>query len=145
MPYVYSTLTAGHMYTNWHAPNDTTMVRVIVGKPVFIRGGANLANVENARFAPKGVMTEVTDEQMEYLEQNSVFRKHKKDGLITTSSERMDAEDVAKGDMQAKDNSAPLTPDSEIFKKANADGDTITPVVEKASMMSRVKGAVGLS
>lgn len=144
MPFVYSTLTNNHMYTNWVAPGEKSMIRIIVGKPVLIKGGANLADVENPKFAPKGVVTEVTEDQLGYLEQNSMFRKHKQKGLIVVANERLDPERVAAASMEPKDNSAPLTPDSEIFQKVDADGNTIKPVTEKTGIVDRVKSAVGL-
>lgn len=143
MPFVFSTLTNDHKYTNWRTPNEKSMIRIIDGE-VLIRGGANLATADNPKFAPKGVMTEVSDQQMEILEKNSQFKKHVAKGLIFVTREHADPEVVAKSDMLAKDNSAPLTPDSEIFNRPDPDGNTITPLEGKPSMIDRVKRGVGL-
>lgn len=145
MPFIFSTLTANHLYTNWVAPNEKTLVRNIVGNPVLIKGGANLPDTENPKSAPKAIVTEVTEQQLEYLEQNSVFRKHQKAGLILVMQSKADPETVAKADMTPKDNSAPLTPDSDIFKKVDADGNVIKPMEEgKGSTIERIKGAMGI-
>lgn len=144
MPYVYSTLTNDHNYTNWSTPSEKSMIRNVIPGAVLIKGGANLANVENPRVAPRGVVTEITDKQLEYLEQNSVFRKHKNSGLILVLQSRVDPETVAQQDMKDKDNSAPLTPKSDIFGRVGPDGETIKPMEEKDGFIEKIKGAVGM-
>lgn len=134
--YVFSTLTCDHNYTNWNPPPETKSLIRTIRSQVLIKGGANLANVDNPRLAPKGVMTEVTEQQMAELDHNSVFQKHKKRGFIVVTMSKADPEQVARQDMAPKDNSAPLTPDSAIFQREGE--ESIKPMAG-----SKVKGALG--
>lgn len=112
MPQVYSTLTNAHCYTNWTRPSDKTLHPEVIGKPVTIKGGANLATSPESnmgRRTPKGVVTDVTDEQLEYLRQNKRFLSHEKQELIFVISSKEDPDKVAR-DMNPKDNAAPITP-----------------------------------
>jgi hypothetical protein len=97
---------------------------------VVIKGGANLAT--DRLITPLGVRTEVTDQQLEQLEQNTIFQKHKKQGFIVVMSDKEDPDDIAKG-MTPKDQSAPVTPNDPIFKRHDADGFAIKPSTEKAA------------
>lgn len=116
MPFVYSTLTCPHNYTNWRLSDDKRKLPA-VESVVTIKGGANLANAK--QITVLGVRTQVTAEQLECLERNTVFQRHKKKGFITVFNDQEDPETVAKKHMEARDNSAPITPNSEIFKKAD--------------------------
>ena len=135
--YVTSTLSNSVRFTNWTRPTDQHMPPEVIGKPVLIKGGANLAtdpHTERGRFTPRGISTEVSDEQLEYLMANNHFKNFMKNGLIEVVSES-DAEKVSK-DMEAKDKAAPLTDDDPHFKGEEKDGvlpikpmtaDTIVP------------------
>ena len=102
--YVYSTLASDVAYTN-HAKGGGDMP--IELPPVFIRGGAGVAN--DRFITPRGVVTEVTEEQVEYLRQNEVFKLHEKNGFVEVSESKVDPDLVA-ADMTGRDNSAPLVP-----------------------------------
>ena len=106
--FIYSTLTNAQTYTNY-TPHVAGQIPVAV-EEVTIKGGANLAD---SHFdTPFGVMTEVTDEQMEILNRNFVFNQHKKAGYITIRTDKVDPEVAVAADMQQKDGSAPHTPNT---------------------------------
>jgi hypothetical protein len=104
--YVFSTLANDQRYTNWLKGGADMPVK---GHSVLIQGGTGVAN--DRFITPLGVATEVSDLDLEELEKNQVFTKHKADGFITIRTKKADAEKVA-SDMNMKDKSAPLTPAS---------------------------------
>ena len=117
--YVFSTLTNDHVYTQWTRPSDPNMGPEIIPRPVLINGGANRATYPDGaqgRFTPRGVRTEVTEAQMEYLNGSTMFKRHLKKGFITVTTSKEESDLVAR-DMQKKDNSAPLTPTSPELNK----------------------------
>lgn len=96
--YIYSTLTGAQNY------------RTDSGK-VLINGGANLPGArlpDGVFLTAAGVVTKVTAEQYQELEQNEVFKLHKKNGFIRVENAKHDPEKVA-ADMERRDNSAPDT------------------------------------
>jgi len=136
--YVYSTLTNSHYYTLWTRPDDVTkkpepILSKDKGFPVYIKGGANLATApeENqGRHTPKGVVTEITDDQLEYARRCKVFQRHEARGLILVISDKVDASQVAREHMTGRDNSAPLNPNSAEFhevKPGQAEEEVVKP------------------
>jgi hypothetical protein len=115
--YVFSTLASDVAYTN-HTPGGGDMP--IAQDPVVIKGGAGVAN--DRLVTPRGVMTRVTAEQVEYLRQNEVFKMHEANGFITISESSADA-DVVAADMTGRDESAPVVPQDNV-----AGDDTATVV-----------------
>jgi len=105
MPYVFSTLSSNMDYTN-HVDGGADLP--IELPPVHIKGGAGVADARI--ITPRGVVTEVTDEQLEYLEANPVFRVHKANGFIIVETKKADPEKVA-ADMTGRDQSAPMVPE----------------------------------
>lgn len=110
--FVYCTLTNDHAYTNFK-PQDNPGQPLEIESQVIIKGGANLATSQ--LITPLGARTEVSDDQLEALEKNSTFQKHKSQGFIKVTHHKEDA-DEAVHDMQAKDAAAPKTPDSPEFQ-----------------------------
>jgi len=102
--YVFSTLTTDVVYTGWVKGNSDLPV---LEKQVLIKGGSNVA--DKRLFTPLGIMTEVSEEELEVLENDQVFQLHKQNGFIKVEKKKADPERVA-GDMKTKDQSAPLTP-----------------------------------
>lgn len=133
MWYVYSTLTNSHKYTNWAPPAGPGQLQQIIGKPVLIQGGANLA--DKNQFTPLGVRTEVTDEQYQYLLANTMFKRHLDAGHLIVKDERQEADEVAM-EMHARDAAAPLTPKSEIFQGTDVES------VKPAGLGERLGAAV---
>jgi len=103
--YVYSTLASDVAYTNHMAGGGDMPIEL---PPVTIKGGAGIAN--ERLMTPRGVVTEVTEQEVEYLRQNEVFKMHEKNGFIEVSESRVDP-DIAAADMTGRDNSAPLVPE----------------------------------
>lgn len=105
MPYVYSTLTCNTKYTDYEKNYNLNVKKNETS--VLIKGGANLPTAGlRSIITPKGVATEVTDKQLEFLENNYHFKQHVEKGFITVDKAKVKPEKVAK-DMSAKDNSAP--------------------------------------
>lgn len=102
--YVYSTLAASVAYTN-HADGGADLP--IPLPPVLIKGGAGVANEH--LITPRGVATEITEQQAEYLRGNALFQLHEKNGYVQISTANTDPEKAA-ADMEARDNSAPMVP-----------------------------------
>ncbi len=137
--FVYSTLSRSRHYTGWSRPSEKTMKPEIIWQ-VLIHGGANIPTSpesERGRFTPKGIRTEISEEQLAQLQQNSVFLKHQEQGYIIVVSSEIDPDIVAR-DMKEKDASAPLTDKSPAFNQPLT--EDIIPVKEEG-IMSRVKKA----
>ena len=107
--YVFSTLSNDQSYVS----HEATPAGLQVEKgAILVKGGANVAN-KNI-ITPRGVATKVTAEQLEQLRANYVFQQHEKNGFITISDKKEDA-DVVAADMKGRDESAPLV--DQDFKK----------------------------
>lgn len=100
--YVYSTLATDMAYTN-HEKGGADLP--IALPPVFIKGGAGVAN--DRLVTPRGVVTEISEEQAEYLQSNSIFQLHQKNGFVMIDTASVDPDKMA-ADMQGRDNSAPI-------------------------------------
>lgn len=126
MHYVYSTATCPISYVQYAPPSDsetksrggTSHNRVV--KKVTIMGGHGVAN--KVLFTPRGVATQVSDEDFEFLMQNESFKTHMERGYMTVDKKKIEPEKKAKN-MADKDGSAPLTPKD--FEKG--DNDTGDP------------------
>lgn len=104
MPLIFSTMTGAVTYTEWKtSPGGLS----VAGKSVTINGGANVAHRKTI-ITPRGVGTQVTDDELAFLENDAVFKFHKKGGFITIDSVKdiRDA-DLAASDMEGRDDSAP--------------------------------------
>lgn len=100
--YVYSTLASDVAYTNHEQGGADLPVAL---PPVFIKGGAGVAN--DRLVTPRGVVTEVSEEQGAYLQANPVFQLHQKNGYVMIDSASVDPDKMA-ADMTGRDNSAPM-------------------------------------
>lgn len=103
--YVFSTLTAGQLYTTWSVPAPGGAA--IPKRQILINGGSNVADKNVVTRI--GVMTKVEDEDMKVLEGIELFNLHKNNGFITVRKAKAEAEAVA-ADMVTRDASAPTTP-----------------------------------
>jgi len=93
--YIYSTLTSAQRYKTKNGV-------------VEINGGANLAT-RRTLDTPRGVVTEITEEQYKALLEDSLsFSNHIKNGFVTSDEKKADANDVAKN-LNPKDKSAQKT------------------------------------
>lgn len=119
MYYVFSTLTADNIYAQYR---DTGNGIVEVDQKVFIKGGHGIANKHFV--TPKGVVTNIEDEDYDLLKNNPVFQLHVKKGFIKVEKKAADVEEVA-DDMEVKDKSAPLTDDD--FKDVQDNPEAAKP------------------
>ena len=101
--YAFSTLANDQIYTNWLVGGGDMPVK---GHAVFIKGGTGVAN--DRLITSFGVVTEITDYDLEELQKNPSFKEHEKNGFILVKAKKAEAEKVAT-DMNLKDESAPLT------------------------------------
>lgn len=112
MPHIVSTLSANTAYTQYAGDGNGANRPV---RSVTVKGGANVANkrfaLTDGILTPDGVATQVSDDDLEFLESNEVFKKHLQGGYVKVLKSKPDASKVAK-DMTSRDQSAPLTPNS---------------------------------
>ncbi|ENU3061690.1 hypothetical protein MLT67_12195 [Escherichia coli] len=108
--YIYSTLTGSQAYQVYQKGGGDLP---IAERAILVAGGANLA--DKNFITPKGVVTTVSDEDLALLEQNPVFQLHKSNGFIVVEAKPAPVEKVV-SDMEARDESAPLTENDFISK-----------------------------
>lgn len=102
--YVYSTLANSQHYTDYkHGPHDMP----IKEHSVFVKGGTGIASKH--LITPRGVVTEVSEEDAQFLERNHHFQEHAKRGFVSIERTYVEPEKAA-SDMDLNDPSAPLTP-----------------------------------
>lgn len=101
---IFSTLACDVAYTN-HAPGGGDMPVEL--PPVVVKGGAGVMN--DRLVTPRGVATYVSEQDVEYLRQNEVFKLHEANGFVMISDSDIDP-DKAAADMTGRDNSAPVVP-----------------------------------
>ena len=102
--YVFSTLTCDNKYNIYEPKLPGDKLNKLL-KSVTIRGGANM-NDRKFLITHKGVATKVSDEDLECLNNNKVFARHKERGFIVVDSQKRNANKVA-ASMTPKDKSAP--------------------------------------
>lgn len=126
--YVFSTLTASNTYVLYDGParahnKDGGIDLPTAQRFVTIAGGSNLPNKH--MLTSIGVMTEVSDEDYAWLQNDEIFKLHKKNGYLTVRDKPAAAEKVA-ADMDTRDQSAPLV-DADFAEKPpipNSEGIT---------------------
>ena len=107
MPYVYSTMSSDQAYAVYPPAKDVDTRKIVNPTAIImIYGGANVIN-QNL-VTPKGVMTKVTEEELNVLETLSSFRRHKDRFFIRVEKSKVDPDKIAAQDMREKDQSAQL-------------------------------------
>lgn len=114
--FIFSTLAAAVNYVNYNQGGAD--LPIADGEGVLIKGGTGVA--DSNLVTPRGVVTEISPEQLVYLQQNPIFLLHKKNGFIAVEESAKDPERVIGEGMQPQDASAQLTPDD--FGDGSADG-----------------------
>lgn len=107
MNFVICTLANNQGYTHYEpAVENGALPREI--KTIFIQGGASVARLSGSSgiYTPTGFATPVSDEDLELLEQNAVFKLHKQNGHIKVDKKDKDIE-KAVVDMNRVDQSSP--------------------------------------
>lgn len=102
--YVYSTLTSDQDYGT-------------AAGNVRINGGANVS--DKHLITPKGVVTEITEAQLDALQRHAVFAAHARNGFLTVSLKERKVDHMVK-DMAGPDASAQETPETMSKKKGRA-------------------------
>lgn len=128
--YVYSTLSTDVNYTN-HVAGGADMPQALPA--VHIKGGAGVAN--DRLVTPRGVATEITEEQAEYLRANPVFVLHEKNGFVEISAADTDADKVAAG-MNRADPSAPMT-GADVPAETTVEGEGVTETAAPSKSKKR--------
>jgi len=107
--YVYSTMSTDVAYAYWVPSGQGTMIQDSA-RTVLIRGGAGVADAR--LITPQGVVTEVTDDQLEHLRKDEVFKLHERGGFVSVQSVSYDPPKVESvvADMTGRDEAAPLVP-----------------------------------
>lgn len=105
--HVYSKIATDMNYNDYAGGSDQTLSRVI--HTVTIKGGAGVAN-KNI-ITPRGVHTEISEEDKNFLLRNGIFQKHFEAGFVTIEEHFEDPDKVATNLTEGPDPSAPLTPE----------------------------------
>jgi len=109
MPHIASTLPTDVIYTMWKSnPVGVNGAH----KKVIIHGGHGVAHrrKHGGLETPNGILTKVTDDELELLEKDETFITHKKNGFIKVlKSEKPPAAEKVAKDMEQADASAPLS------------------------------------
>lgn len=103
MAFIYSTLTCDNEYTEWKKTGDQQSAV----RSVLIKGGHGVMNKNF--LTPLGIVTEVSDDDMRFLMNNSAFKFHLEGGFLKVEEKSYESEKVA-ADMTGADASAQLTP-----------------------------------
>jgi len=103
--YVYSTLTSSNIFRFWKES--------VNGLPqedgsILIKGGAGVA--DKNLVTPKGVMTELDEEEYKRLETHDQFQRMVEGGFIAVEKAEKKVEEVIEKKNLKKDKSAPKTP-----------------------------------
>ena len=109
--YVYSTLTNATTYNIFRPQPAESKSTPIVEHKITVNGGSNVMPLPQfGIITPRGVVTEVSDEDMALLEENYHFKEHKRLGFVTVDKKAKPVEKAIEA-MEPKDASAPKTPD----------------------------------
>jgi hypothetical protein len=112
--FVYSTITNPTEYCEWLDGGNEIKRK---GRSVIIKGGAGLPRKRTLE-TPFGISTEVSDEEIDFLEKLPAFQLHMKRGFLTVvkGGRKSDADKVA-ADMSQRDGCAPMVPNDYADKK----------------------------
>ncbi len=125
--YVYSTATNSITYVEYekNTSRDISIPKKWPdGTPmkVTINGGHGVANKHF--LTPKGVVTQVSDREMEWLLTNSSFVNHVDKGFMSYDKKKVNPEKKAR-DMENKDGSAPVTPADYVESENSSPGNKV--------------------
>lgn len=108
--YITSTMTSDVSYAIYEKLPGGVM-KII--RTIEVRGGANVTDPKTL-VTPRGVATEISEQDYILLEKNPVFQMHKKNGYINVIKEsinKYEAQELAEDpkDLEQKDASAQVT------------------------------------
>ena len=96
------------------APQDVVLTKktdngaLSVVKTITLKGGANVID-RRTLVTPQGVITELSDDDFDLLEQTAFYKRMKSRGFLRPVETKDTAEDTKKAGMERKDNSAQKT------------------------------------
>jgi hypothetical protein len=127
---LYSTITNSTTITEWHQPADPKQLPVS-GRRFVIKGGAGIAQ-KRGLITMLGVMTEATQDEMDFLNAQSSFKKLVETGWVVVHKAGgwRDDPDAVAADMMQRDGSAPLVANDYVTSKDRGDmSKTVVPLV----------------
>jgi hypothetical protein len=127
--HIFSTMTANVDYNGYSPAGDGSLS--VVDRKVTIKGGAGIANKH--LVTPLGVHTEISHEEMEFLNSNGIFCKHRDNGFISIQSRDVPPEKVS-ADMNREGNSPDSNPGSSPLSPSDfegGDGKSSPKIIEK--------------
>ncbi len=137
MYYVYSTATCSGTYCLYGPPKKSEG-HAVAKKKVIIKGGHKVATPYRAHnniavHTPMGVVTSVSDEDMQFLLQNKSFQRHVAAGFLSYDKKNV-APEVKIKNMAPEDGSSPLTPaDYDVGANSTVEAPIYKPNIEKNS------------
>lgn len=149
--FLYSTLTADQLYTTWRPAGEGGSHHT-VERQILVRGGSNVPNKN--LITTRGTVTEISEddyallmgsidntEHPDYMKTgNHVFKTHMKNGFLVHRMEKADPGEVAAAELEARDESAPVTPNDPRLQNEGG----VHEKTEKPTVVERLKGMVGL-
>ena len=131
--YVYSTATNSITYVEYEK-NTNRDISIAKKWPngkemrVTINGGHGMSNKHFV--TPQGVVTQITEDELEMLLANPSFVRHMDKGFMSYDKKKVDPAKKAK-DMEEKDGSAPITPSDFIETENSTPSQKIYKMKEK--------------
>lgn len=128
--YVYCTASCSMDFVDYFVPQrngEHTGEPNRVIRKVTINGGAGVAKGHGRLVSTEpSAMTQISDEDLEFLEKQSVFQQMKTDGFIEVRKSKIDLQKVVDKGMNPRDKSSPRIPSD--YKKSDAnDPDMYNP------------------
>jgi hypothetical protein len=125
MPYVYSTATCSGTYVEYQksppiSENKSSPGHNKILRKVVINGGHGVAT--KSLHTPLGVVTQVSNEDLDFLLKNQSFQRHVAAGFLSYDKKKVEPEKKIQN-MAQKDGSSPLTPKD--FEKGENGDETI--------------------
>lgn len=133
---VYSTLSNGTEIVDWEVDERNNIPKRKFS--VVIKGGANVMS-KKGLITPLGMMTEITQEQMDFLNSHPMFLQHVKDGWMTPvkASGWRDDPDTVAANMASRDGCSPDKPEDYAVGKEGKVGKYSSPAIEYRHSMRR--------
>ena len=139
MPWIYSTFTNATKYCDWSEPASPNTLPIIL-RSLVVRGGAGLP-AKKTLITPFGVGTQVTDAELDWLNDNTQFKQHIAAGFIKTLAIAHKNPDDVVYDMSQRDGSSPIVPsDYGVNKAPTAGSATAEPTTRERTRFGNQSG-----
>lgn len=108
--YICSNLASDKTFVEYHQLKTSANDLPVKKKAVTIKGGSGIANKHF--ITPRGIVTEVTDSECEFLEKHIAFKRQVSRGFLEVLNKSPSTATAEKISSDLKeDNSAPITPE----------------------------------